>query len=68
MTDPLPNIERGPTWTENHRAACLARYVANLPATARESFIQRYRALHGNELAEDLLRQAREAWRSARRR
>ena len=50
----LPDIPRGYTWTEAHRAACEARLVASLPRAQRLDYYERVAKRRGQQAAADL--------------
>ena len=50
----LPDIPRGYTWSEAHRAACEARLVASLPRAERLDYYERVSKRRGQQAAVDL--------------
>lgn len=63
----LPNIPRGPTWTEEHRHQCLVLSLAKRDKAARIDFFGHYERKHGKAAAERLHREVLEAWKALKR-
>ena len=59
----LPDIERGPTWTEHYKRICLLRWVAKMRKGQRQAFYQMWAKRHGVEAARQLSRDVAEQWR-----
>lgn len=55
----LPDIERGPTWSTDHRHECLLRWVASLTSHDRTAFMTDYQSHHGRPAALTLYSQAK---------
>lgn len=58
MGDLLPVIERGHTWTEQHKRACLCREVRRMPENERNAFMALVQKIHGRPFAVALYREA----------
>jgi len=56
MAQTLPNIERGDTWTDEHRRACLDRAIQRMTQPERETMYQGWAKHHGKARADALRR------------
>jgi len=50
----FPELERGPTWSEEWRAECEARMVASLPRWQRREYFERIANRRGEDSARAL--------------
>lgn len=56
----LPDIERGPSWGEDFRAECEARFVARMLREQRSAYYDAVARRRGEAAARVLMRRARE--------
>lgn len=58
----LPDIERGETWSDEYRRACLIRSLARRPNAERVKFFEAYEKRHGRAKAAALHAEVKAEW------
>jgi hypothetical protein len=64
MTQLLPDIERGETWSEDWKRTCLLRWAARQPKPERQRFYEAWSRQHGRASAEQLAREVSAEWQA----
>lgn len=59
----LPDIERGPTWSEDHRALCEARMIARFTRPDRLEYYNKISRRRGPDAAQTLSRLVNQVYR-----
>lgn len=62
MTQLLPDIERGETWTANHLRRCLCRWIMRQPQAVRQGFYELWAKRRGKASAQQLAKDVRAEW------